>query len=125
MKKAGLFFFVIIVSLSCSKLTHHTFNPPAWLQGSWKSDDGSLSWEITAHNLIFSEDFGGNSTSINYKKMYGSAGVTEESSGDIYSFTYESSSGGVTISTTQTFQKLNSSKMKNGNGNASVEFSKQ
>ncbi len=125
MKKAILFLSVIIISMSCSKLTSETFNPPEWLQGTWESDEGVTTWEITEHNLIYSIDMVGSTTSIDYKKLYSLSDVTEESSGDTYSFTYKTSNIGISTSTTETFQKISSTEMKTGTGDMSINFTKQ
>ena len=125
MRKVVLFLTFTVVFASCSKMTHEAFNPPEWLQGTWENDDETAMWEITEHNLVYTTDMGGGSISTDYKKMYRYAEVSEESSGDTYSFTCKSSSGGMTTSLTETFRKISSSKMKTGDGDTALEFTRQ
>jgi hypothetical protein len=79
--------FVLALLSSCSLLNQSTFNPPAWVIGSWSDDYDILTWEFTADNVLYHSD----NFDMDYKALALNPDVeiTEDVQDEAYSFTYK------------------------------------
>ena len=129
MKNLLVVLFVIGLSFSCSKLKKEsTFNPPDWIQGTWKDSTATDTWKFEEDNVINTLTTNGFSTTMNYKETYQLApnNVEEEVSNTSYSFTIKSGSAGVSTSITTTFAKVSSTEMTKGiDGSGMTTYTKQ
>lgn len=83
--KTVLFMLVALLLIfnlvGCGGLSRNLFNPPSWIQGTWKEATfGSETFVFTSDNIVYTTP----SSSMDFKVLYKGQAVTESISDNAY-----------------------------------------